>query len=172
MQVLVALVVALALAAIAYFAWLSAKQRREALEALARELGWRFDPSKDRDHDDEYAHFEIFRKGHSRAAYNTLYGSIEIDGRNYPVKMGDFLYKITQSTGKSSSTHTYRLSYLILHIPFGRTPDLLIRREGIFDKIAGALGLSVVRGSSTRSPARWASTTSTSNRRNSADVST
>lgn len=123
-----------------YFSHLAAKKRREAMAALAVELGWRFDPSNDRSHDDEYAHFEIFRKGHSRVAYNTLYGSTDIDGRTYTVKMGDFDYKVTHQSGKNSHTTTYRLSYLILHLPFGRTPDLLIRREGVFDKLAGVFG--------------------------------
>ena len=63
-----------------------------------------------------------------------------IDERNYPAKMGDFVYKITTSTGKSTQTRTYRFSYLILHLPFGNVPDLLIRREGMFDKLAGAFG--------------------------------
>lgn len=133
----------LAIAGIAlalYLSHLAAKKRREAMAALAVELGWRFDPSSDRRHDDEYSHFEIFRKGHSRVAYNTLSGSTEIDGRTYPVKMGDFAYKVTRRTGKSNHTTTYRLSYLILHLPFDRTPDLLIRREGVFDKLAGVFG--------------------------------
>ena len=68
------------------------------------------------------------------------FSPVEIDGRPYPVKMGDFNYKVTRSTGKGSNTTTYRLSYLILHLPFALTPDLLIRREGVFDKIAGAIG--------------------------------
>lgn len=125
---------------VGYFAWLVEKKRREALAALAAQLGFRFDPSRDRDHDDEYAHFEIFRRGHSRAAHNTLSGELEIDGRRWPAKMGDFTYKITQHSGKSTSTQTYRFSYLILHMPWPDVPDLLIRREGMFDKIAGALG--------------------------------
>ena len=54
--------------------------------------------------------------------------------------MGDFTYKVTTHSGKSSSTRTYRFSYLIVHLPFGRVPDLLIRREGLFDKLAGAFG--------------------------------
>ena len=137
---LVLFLVLAAIAAVVYYSYLAAKKRREAMAALASELGWRFDPGNDRDHDDEYAHFEIFRKGHSRVAYNTLYGSTEIDGRDYRVKMGDFNYKVTRSTGKSTTTVTYRLSYLILHLPFAHTHDLLIRREGMFDKLAGALG--------------------------------
>jgi hypothetical protein len=133
-------VVLVAIAVGAYYGWRAGKQRREALAAVAAGLGWRFDPRRDRDHDDEYAHFEIFRRGHSRAAYNTLFGEAEIGGRGYPAKMGDFTYKITTSTGKSTHTKTYRFSYLILHLPYAGVPDLLIRREGVLDRIAGAFG--------------------------------
>jgi hypothetical protein len=125
---------------IAYLAWLAEKKRREALAALARRLGWLFDPVRDRDHDEQYAHFEIFRRGHGRAAYNTLTGNLQVNGRPWPVKMGDFTYKVTRHTGKSTSTTTYRFSYVILHLPFASVPDLLIRREGMFDKLAGAFG--------------------------------
>lgn len=122
-----------------YFSWLAEKKRREAMATLAAELGWRFEPGHDRNHDDEYAHFEIFRRGHSRVAYNTLWGELGIDDRRYATKTGDFRYKITTHSGKSSSTTTYRFSYLILHLPF-TTPALLVRPEGIFDKVAGAFG--------------------------------
>ena len=98
----------------AYYSHLKQKQRREELGFLADELGWRFDPSKDFEHDEEYAHFEIFRNGHSRYAYNTLVGSLTIDGKEWPAKMGDFHYQVTSHTGKSTTTHTYLFSYLIL----------------------------------------------------------
>lgn len=122
-----------------YFAYLQEKKRREALSALAKELGWRFDPARDRGHDSEYSCFEVFRRGHSRSAFNTLTGTFEIDGRIYQAKAGDFTYKVTTHNGKSSSTTTYRFSYIIIHMPW-RTPDLLIRREGLFDKLAGVFG--------------------------------
>ena len=74
LPIILIVVAALAIAVVVYLSYLAAKRRREVLAALAGELGWRFDPSRDRSHDDEYAHFEIFRQGHSRAAYNTLAG--------------------------------------------------------------------------------------------------
>ena len=138
--VVIAFAIAAIIGVVIYFGYLAEKKRREELAALAAQLGWRFDPTKDRSHDDEYAHFEIFRRGHGRCAFNTLTGELTIDERNYPAKMGDFVYKITTSTGKSTQTHTYRFSYLILHLPFANVPDLLIRREGMFDKLAGAFG--------------------------------
>ncbi len=62
----------------AYLSHLAAKKRMEAMGTLARELGWRFEASKDSLHDDQYAHFEIFRRGHSRVAFNTMEGELEI----------------------------------------------------------------------------------------------
>ena len=139
---LVVLLVVLGIAlvgTVAYLGWLAEKKRREALAALARELGLRFEPGLDHDHDDQYAQFEIFRRGHSRAAKNTLHGAVELFDRPCPVLAGDFRYKVTRSTGKSSSTTTYHFSYLIVHPPWD-TPPLLVRPEGVFDKLKGVFG--------------------------------
>ncbi len=137
--VFLALVLAAVIVGSAY-ACKKAQQRRDALAVLGADIGFRFVAARDRDHDDEYAHFEIFRQGHSRSAYNTLEGVLEIDGRPYPTKAGDFTYKITSSTGKTTTTTTYRFSYAILHLPFVGVPDLLIRKEGLLDKIASVIG--------------------------------
>jgi len=140
--VLIVPVVLLFVVGIGIIAWLShkAQQKRKAeLAALAERLGCRFEPERDRGHDEVYARFDCFRQGHSRAAYNTIRGQHAVGGRPFPLKMGDFTYKVTTSNGKSTSTTTYNLSYLILHLPF-TTPDLLIRKEHMLDKIAGALG--------------------------------
>lgn len=125
---------------LAYWSYLQRKRRREALAVVAQRLGWQFDPRRDSFHDDEYAHFEIFRRGHGRYAYNTLQGELTIGVGTYPAKMGDFTYKVTSGSGKSRSTRTYRFSYLIVHLPFRNIPDLLIRPEGFFDKLTGAFG--------------------------------
>ncbi len=139
---LILVLVVFALLAIGAAVWhvRQERKRRDELAALAASLGWAFDPARDRSHDDTYSQFEVFRRGHSREAYNTMSGSVEIDGRAFPARAGDFLYKVTRSNGKTTTTTTYRFSYLILHPPFPRVPDLLIRREGLLDKLAGALG--------------------------------
>ena len=138
--IILGFVVIVALIAIGgYYAHKAAQKRRDELRALAAELGWSFDPAEDRAHDKRYR-FPAFQQGHSRAAYNTLAGDLVVDGRRFPARMGDYTYKITQHTGKTTTTVTYRLSYLIVHAPFPGLPDLLIRRENLLDKLAGALG--------------------------------
>ena len=123
----------------AYFGHLQEKKRREALTALADKHGFRFDPSHDSSHDDEYAQFEIFRRGHSRVAKNTLTGTVELFERSCRLVMGDFRYKVTSGSGKNRRTTTYNFSYLIVHPPW-HTPPLLIRPEGVWDKLKGAFG--------------------------------
>ncbi|MCA9277504.1 MAG: hypothetical protein H6815_01800 [Phycisphaeraceae bacterium] len=124
----------------------AANQRRDELIALAHQFGLSFYPGHDPDHDDHYSHFEIFRRGHSRSAYNTIAGMLEEHDSPFStamyVRMGDFQYKVTTNNGKTTTTTTYRFSYLIVHIPFAHCPNLLIRREGVFDWIKGALGFN------------------------------
>lgn len=130
--------VALALVA-AFFAWKAEQARTQALADLAGRLGFDFDPRQNSRHDERYAQFEIFRRGHSRVAKNTMTGQLDLLGASCGVRCGDFRYKVTSSNGKSSSTTTYRFSYVIVHLPWP-TPPLLIRPEGVWDKVAAAFG--------------------------------
>jgi hypothetical protein len=134
----IVVVIALAIGG-AIWAWKLEQRRTQELAALAQELGLRFDPRDDSAHDDEYAQFEIFRRGHSRCAQRTMYGSFELFGRPCRVRLGDFRYRVTRSNGKSTSTTTYRFSYLIVHPPWP-LPTLLVRPEGLWDKLKGAFG--------------------------------
>ncbi|MEM1071822.1 MAG: hypothetical protein AAGH71_03255 [Planctomycetota bacterium] len=125
---------------VAYYSWKKEQARKAALSALAVELGLSWDPSRDTGHDDRYSNFEVFRRGHTRSAYNTMTGTHAVGGRPFPLIMGDFTYKVTSHNGKSSTTTTYRFSYLILHLPYPGVPDLLIRPEHLFDKLGSMLG--------------------------------
>lgn len=123
-----------------YFTYMAQKRRREELRLLALELGFDYSAASDYAHDGEYAHFSIFQQGHSRCAYNTLAGAIEIGGERWPVRMGDFQYKVTSSNGKHTTTHTYDLSYAIVSLPYRQLPDLIVRREGVFDMVKNLFG--------------------------------
>jgi len=124
----------------AFFAWQQEKKRREEKQALADRLGLLFHPGVDHSHDDLFERFEMFRRGHSRRAMNTLTGTIQCAGRAFPCKMGDYQYKITSGSGKNRSTTVYNFSYCALEIPFGPVPNLLIRPEGLFDKLSSVFG--------------------------------
>src|SRR5262249_23317945 len=114
--------------------------RREALGALAAKLGLEFDADEDTSVENEFGQFGCFSTGHSREAYNTVRGERLIAGRKYRVCMGDFTYKTTSTDGKRRYEQTHRFSYLVVRVPFPVIPNLTIRREGILDKLKGALG--------------------------------
>ena len=49
------------------FAHRQARKRREALQAFAAKRGLAFTEGHDQEHDDRFARFGMFRRGHSRA---------------------------------------------------------------------------------------------------------
>ncbi len=122
------------------YAWTQEKKRRQEKADLAARLGLAFHPGVDHSHDDLFQTFEIFRRGHSRCAMNTMTGRVELGGRSFACRMGDYRYKITTGTGKSRRTTTYRFSYCALDLPFGPVPNMLIRPEGLFDKLTSVFG--------------------------------
>lgn len=126
----------------AYLGWKQERDRTAALAVEAVRLGWNFSGSlKNRDFDEEHPQFGCFGRGHSRYAHNCMAGRIDAFGRSLPAEAGDYHYQITSGSGKSRSTRTYRFSYLLVALPFGPgLPALVVRPEGLFDKIAGAVG--------------------------------
>lgn len=135
------IIIVVALIAFGMYAAHQAALRRQAeLAALASRLGFQFDPEKDPDHDERYSYFSSFARGHSRYAYNTLRGHVEVEGERWQVQMGDYHYKVTRQNGKHTTTQTYRFSYAIIETPHLGAPALFVRREGLFDKLGGFLG--------------------------------
>jgi hypothetical protein len=126
-------------------AWFERKRERERTEALARvaeRLGWSFSgEDEDSGFSDTHEQFECFRRGHTRYAHNRLRGRMDAFGHVLRSEAGDYHYRITRRNGKSSTTTTYRFSYLLVSLPFGtRLPGVTLRAEGLFDKLAGAVG--------------------------------
>jgi hypothetical protein len=125
---------------LAFFGYLRNQQRRQELADLAARLGWQFDAAKEYDFDRQYPSFEQFSRGHPRYALNTLRGQLAVGQGNWPVVMGDYYYQITSGCGKHRHTQTHQFSYLMLELPFPCPGELVIRREGMFDKLAAMLG--------------------------------
>jgi hypothetical protein len=116
------------------------QKRKAALAQLAKELHCRFDPFEHDPPAATYSGLGAFARGHSRRAYNTLTGRVDVGDDSYALTGGDFLYKVTTSNGKTTTTSTHRFSYWIVHLVWTHCPSLVVRPEGFFDKIAGALG--------------------------------
>ncbi len=123
-----------------YFSYQAQQRRLMELSQFAAARGWRFDAAKDTSHDSRYEHFSIFTQGSSRYAYNTIRGALPVDGQSWPVQLGDYHFTTQQSNGKTTTTVTHTLSYVVLETTHRELPDLFIRREGFFDRIASALG--------------------------------
>ncbi len=111
--------------------FLSAKKRRKAMVSLAAKLGMRFDPAKNRSLASHYRFLDKLRRGSNRYAYNILSG----DYQGHDVMAFDYHYK----TGSGKNTHHHHFSFFILHLD-ATFPELVIGPEGVFSKIAQAVG--------------------------------
>ena len=143
--ILVAIALAILVIVGAYYSYQAQQQRIAELSQLAAARGWRFDASKDYSHDERFGHFSPFDSGRNGYAYNTIHGAVEIGESAWPVQLGDFHYETTSTTsngkgGTTTRTDHHYLSYVITETPYLGAPELFIRREGFFDKIAGFLG--------------------------------
>ena len=111
--------------------FISARKRREAMFALAARLGLRFDQSKDRSLARRYKFLDKLRRGSHRYAYNTLSGSYQ----GHDIMVFDYHYQ----TGSGKNTHHHHFSFFIMHLT-AAFPELVIGPEGVFSKIAQAVG--------------------------------
>jgi hypothetical protein len=116
--------------------YIGAQKRREAMVALASRLGLRFDPGKDRDLARRYQFLDKLRQGENRYAFNILSGNY----KGHDVMAFDYHYEEESSDSKgNTSTTDYYFSFFIVRLP-DVFPELTIGPEGVFSKIAQALG--------------------------------
>lgn len=140
LQTFVGVVVIALMLMAAYAAYVEGERRPHQLGALAIQLGWQFDLRGEEFDAERYSHFSAFKKGESRRAYNTMSGTLDVGGQAWPARAGDFSYVTNSGTGQDDSKHTHRLSYAIIDTPHVDAPNLVIRREGFFDRFTGFLG--------------------------------
>jgi hypothetical protein len=129
----------------AYYSHQANKKRLAELAALAAARGWLFDTSEDYSHEERFGQFDLFTRGDDRYAYNTLHGETTFGKQSWPVQMGDYHYKTTSTSTDSKgrvrrTTHHHYFSYVLVQTPYVGAPELFIRREGFFDKVAGFFG--------------------------------
>jgi hypothetical protein len=110
---------------------MKAKDRRQAFEQLARQLGFQFYPADPWNLPGRYAHLDLFNSGHSRRASNVLSG--KVDGHD--VLLFDYQYKT--GSGKDEQTHSFQAA--LLETPI-LAPRLTLRHESFLDTIASWVG--------------------------------
>ena len=111
--------------------YISARKRREALAKLAAKLGLSFEPNKNWDIARRYCFLDKLRAGSNRYAFNILSGNYQ----GHDVTIFDYHYR----TGSGKNTQHHYISFFILHL-LASFPELVIGPEGIFSKMAQALG--------------------------------
>jgi len=111
--------------------YISARKRREALAKLAAMLGLSFEPNKNWDIARRYCFLDKLRAGSNRYAFNILSGNYQ----GHDVTIFDYHYR----TGSGKNTQHHYISFFILHL-LASFPELVIGPEGIFSKMAQALG--------------------------------
>ena len=122
---------------LAIFGYWQDKKRREALQAIAMQLGFSFSPDKDRAFAGQYGFLNHMGSGSDRYAFNIMQGTAT-DGS--PCSIFDYHYETysTDSKGRRTTQHHYfSIFTLILPRSF---PELEIKPEGLFSKLGQALG--------------------------------
>jgi hypothetical protein len=131
MEPLIVVGIIVIIAVLGVLSYIGARKRREAMAAVAAKLGLRFAPAKNRNIARRYRFLDKLRKGSNRYAYNILSGSYQ----GHDLILFDYHYK----TGSGKSTQHHYISFFILHLT-ASFPELVIGPEGVFSKIAQAIG--------------------------------
>ncbi len=135
-QLLIFIGAILLVGVVAYFSHLQAKQRREAFQSLAAELGFNFYPQRDSSFARRYGFLEHMDDGHRRYAFNRMSGEIQ----GHAAHVFDYHYETYSQDSKGRrTTHHHYFSIFTLSLPQA-FPELNIEREGFFSKIGQALG--------------------------------
>jgi hypothetical protein len=122
--------------AAAIFGAIAARRRREALAALAAQLGLGFNPDKDYGLPGRFGFLNKLAQGENRYAINVLSGIYEQN----EVLAFDYHYETHSTDSKGNrQTHHHWFSFFILTLP-AFFPELTIRRENFLLKIAEAFG--------------------------------
>lgn len=129
------LVVAGVLAAAAFAAMRAERRRREALAAVAAQLGFTFLPEKDYDLAGRFAWLDALAHGSNRYAHNVMSGR----WCEHNILAFDYHYQVTHRSKRGSHTthHQVTVQSLALPRPF---PELRIVPEDFLSKIAQAVG--------------------------------
>lgn len=114
------------------FSYVYEKKRTEALELIAKNLGYSFSKSGRETTKSTHENFALFSKGHSRKLKN------EIWGNNKDNKVSIFGYSYSQRNGENSST--YKQTVLSIEDNKLNLPQFELEPENTFHKIGQVFG--------------------------------
>jgi hypothetical protein len=115
---------------------IAAKKRREAFAVLAQRLELTYSAGKDYSLADRYEFLDKLAQGSDRYAYNILSGVYQ----HHSILAFDYHYETYSRDSKGNrQTHHHHFSFFILEMERA-FPELTISREGVFSKVAQALG--------------------------------
>jgi hypothetical protein len=114
------------------FSYIYEKKRTEALELVARGLGFSFSKSGRETTKSKHESFELFSQGHSKKLRNELWGK----DRNNIVSI--FGYSYTQGHGKNSTT--YNQTVLSIKVSNLNFPKFELEPENTLHKIGQVFG--------------------------------
>lgn len=129
------LLFAVAVGVIAYLALLVEKRRRVAFQAMAEHTGLRYAPETNHELASRFEFLNALGMGTNRFARHVVRG--EVDGLE--VVAFEYHYETHSSSKKGRRTHHHYLSVFTTALPKS-FPELTIRPEGVFSKIAQTLG--------------------------------
>jgi hypothetical protein len=119
----------------AIYSVIAASKRREGLFELAQRLNLTFEGGEDRGIAGRFGFLKQLDQGDNRYATNVISGTYQQN----EILAFDYHYE-TYTQGKSGrQTHHHWFSFFILTVP-AAFPDLTIRRENLFTKVAEVFG--------------------------------
>ncbi len=114
---------------------IAARKRREGLFELAARLGLDFSTAEDYSIADQFSFLKELAQGSNRYAVNVLSGNYQQN----QVLAFDYHYETTYTDKNGTHTEHHWFSFFILTLPV-IFPELTIRRENFFTKVAEVFG--------------------------------
>lgn len=125
-------VVGVVIAAAIFISRIRRRQRTEAFQRIAAELGLDFTPEVGDRYAADLEHFELFNKGRSKNVSNLLQGTSD----NRALAIFDYQY----TTGSGKHRHTWHTTVLQIQFDGPELPQFSLRAESLWDKIASKFG--------------------------------
>jgi hypothetical protein len=116
---------------------IQARKRREGLFELAQRLNLNLDGGHDCEIAGRFNFLTRLEEGSNRYATNVLSGNY----RQNEILAFDYHY----TTGSGKNRQDHNLSFFILVMPGGQFPQITIRPEGFFDRVAETLGFQDIK---------------------------